>query len=159
MSTETIFSQEEAQELLSKDPDELNQLLALRVDAVQQDVSLSLQPTFEVQVSPFEAVDLPPWIQETIDVMISTALRQAHKVLCSDMREYADLRARLIGAMGLGGSAAVLALAAFLTGTLGMVAALATVVATIVVKKIGEPALQAGHTTLCTELEKLLPKK
>ncbi len=53
MSTETIFSQEEAQELLSKDPDELNQLLALRVDAVQQDVSLSLKPIFEVQVSPF----------------------------------------------------------------------------------------------------------
>jgi len=60
--------------------------------------------------------------------------------LCSDLSEFADLRTSLVGALGLGGSAAVIALAAFLTGTLGMAAALATIVATIIIKKIGGPS-------------------
>jgi uncharacterized protein (UPF0261 family) len=155
MSTQVVFKQQEAEELLAKDEKELTELLALRVNAVQQDVSLSLQPTFEVQVSPLE-VALPPWIKNTVDAMIVTALRQSYNVLCSDLPEFADLRTSLVGALGLGGSAAVIALAAFLTGTLGMAAALATVLATIVIKKIGGPSLKAGHQTLCAELEKSL---
>ena len=156
MSTQEVFVKEEAEELLAKDEEELTELLALRVNAVQQDVSLSLQPTFEVQESTLE-VALPPWIKNTVDAMIATALRQSHHVLCSDLPEFADLRANLAGALGLGGSAAVIALAAFLTGTLGIAAALATILATIVIKKIGGPSLKAGHQTLCAELEKLLP--
>jgi ABC-type dipeptide/oligopeptide/nickel transport system ATPase component len=157
MSSQEVFSQQEAETLLTMDEEELNRLLSMRVNAIQQDVSLSLHPTFEVQVSSFEAMTLPPWIQKTVDAMIVTALRQSHSVLCSDLPEFADLRVKLLGVLGLGGSAAVIALAAFLTGTLGMAAALATVLATIVIKKIGEPSLQAGHKTLCAELEILLP--
>lgn len=157
MSTKVIFSQQEAEELLTKDEEALTNLLALRVNAVQQDVSLSLQPTFEVQVSPQEAVTLPPWIQNTVDAMIATALRQSHNVLCSGLPEFASLRANLLEALGFGGSAAVIALAAFLTGTLGIAAALASILATIVIKKIGKPSLIAGHKTLCAELKKMLP--
>ena len=156
MITQEGFTKQEAEELLTKDEEELTELLALRVNAVQQDMSLSLQPTFEVQ-DPTLEVALPPWIKNTVDAMIVTALRQSHNVLCSGLTEYASLRANLVGALGLGGTAAVIALAAFLTSTLGIAAALATVLATIVIKKIGEPSIKAGHQTLCSELEKLLP--
>jgi hypothetical protein len=155
MSTQDLFSEQEVEALLTKDEEELTELLTLRVNAVQQDVSLSLQPTFEVQESTLE-VALPPWVKNTVDAMIVTALRQSHNVLCSGLPEFAGLRANLVGALGLGGTAAVITLAAFLTSTLGIAAALATVLATIVIKKIGEPSLKAGHRTLCSELEKLL---
>lgn len=157
MSTQEIFSQQEAEALLTKDEQELTQLLSMRINAVQQDVGLTLQPSFEVEELSFEALTLPPWIQKTVDVMIATALRQSHSVLCSDLPEFADLRDKLLGVLGVGGSTAVIALAAFLTGTLGIAAALATVLATIVIKKIGEPAIKAGHQTMCSELKKLLP--
>ena len=157
MSTQDVFTEEEASELLAKNEEELRRLLALRVNAVRQDPSLSLQPSIEVRESPFESIELPPWIQNIVDSMVSTALRQCHKVLCSTTAEFTELRANLVGALGIGGTAAVIGLAAFLTGTLGMVAALATVVATIVIKKIGAPTLNAGHQTLCDELEKMLP--
>ncbi len=157
MNTQNVFSVQEAEELLSMDEVELNSLLELRINALHTDASLSLQPTFEVPDVGLE-VALPPWIQNTVDAMIATALRQAHNVLCSEQPEFTDLRKSLIDALGLGGSAAVIAMAAFLTGTLGLAAAIATVLATIVIKKIGGPALQAGHRTLCKELEKMLPK-
>jgi ABC-type dipeptide/oligopeptide/nickel transport system ATPase component len=157
MSTRDVFTQQEASELLTKNEDELRHILELRVNAVQQDPSLSLQPSIEVRETPFESIELPPWIQNVVDSMIATALRQAHKVLCSTAEEFKELRANLIGALGVGGSAAVIAMAAFLTGTLGMAAALGTVIATIVIKKIGEPALRSGKEALCTELKKMLP--
>jgi ABC-type dipeptide/oligopeptide/nickel transport system ATPase component len=157
MSTQDVFTPQEAETLLALDEEALTELLGLRVNAIQQDVSLSLQPTFKLQGSTLEAFTMPPWIKKTVDAMIITALRQSHKVLCSDLPEFKDLRANLVGALGLGGSAAVIALAAFLTGTLGIAAALATVLATIVIKKIGGPMLKAGHQTLCAELAKLLP--
>jgi hypothetical protein len=156
MSTQAVFSKNEAEELLGMDEEKLTELLALRVDAVHQDVSLILQPTFEVEDSKYE-VELPPWIKKTVDTMIATALRQSHNVLCSDQKEYTELRDNLAGALGLGGSTAVIALAAFLTGTLGIAAALATILATIVIKKIMGPSFIAGKQTLCAELEKLLP--
>jgi len=71
MSTQEVFMKQEAEELLTKDEYELTELLALRVNAVQQDVSLSLQPTFDVQ-DPTLEVALPPWIQNTVDAMIAT---------------------------------------------------------------------------------------
>lgn len=149
----------EAEMLLTLNEDELTQLLALRVNAIQSDISLSLQPTIEVEYSPFEAVRLPAWIQKTVDAMVKSALEHSHKVLCSDDADYVDIRSKLTAALGLGGTAAVLAFATFLTSTLGVAAALATVLATIVIKMIGEPALKAGHQTLCAELKTMLQEK
>jgi ABC-type dipeptide/oligopeptide/nickel transport system ATPase component len=149
----------EAERLLDLSEDELNQLLEMRVNAIQQDVSLSLQPSFEVEISPFEAVRLPAWVQKTVDAMIKTALEQTHHVVCSSDPDYLPLRTQLVSALGLGGTAAVLAFAAFLTTTLGVAAALATVIATIIIKKIGEPALKTGHQTLCAEFEAALQAK
>jgi len=39
---------------------------------------------------------------------------------------------------------------------LGIAAAVATVIATIVIKRIGEPAIKAGHRRMCEELKKSL---
>ena len=160
MSNQNVLMDEalqvEANSLLEMPEDNLNQLLGMRVQAINEDLSLSLQPTFDVERSPFESITLPPWIQKTVDSMIITALRQSHNVLCSNEKEFEDIRNKLVAALGLGGSTAVIALAAFLTGTLGLAAALATVLATIVIKKIGQPALIAGHKTMCAELGNML---
>ena len=134
MSTQEVFAEQEADELLMKDEVELTDLLALKVKAIQEDMSLSLKSTFEVQDFTLEVV-LPPWIKDGYS-MIATALRQSHNVLCSDLPEFSQFRGSLIGALGIGGSTAVIAIASFLTGTLGIAAALATVVATIVIKRL-----------------------
>ncbi|MAT42169.1 MAG: hypothetical protein CL609_07490 [Anaerolineaceae bacterium] len=145
--------------MLAMDEDELSQLLGLRINAIQSDIGLSLQPSIEVELSPFEAVRLPTWVQKTVDAMIKTALEQSRNVLCSEEPDFDNIRNQLIAAMGLGGTALVLAFAAFLTSTLGIAAALATVLATIVIKKIGEPTIKAGHHTMCVELNKILEAK
>lgn len=159
MSTQESFTQEiletDAQTLLTLSEDELNQLLGMRVHAIQMDMNHSLQPSFEVTRSPLEA-SLPRWIQRTVDAMIKTALVQSHNVLCSNDPDYAGIRNQLLTTLGLGGTAAVIAFAGFLTSTLGIAVALATVLATIVIKKIGEPTLIAGHQTMCIELKNLL---
>jgi hypothetical protein len=146
---------DEARELLGMDESELVQLLAQRLNAIQKNVDLSLQPTFQVEPSPLEKITLPPWLQKTVDVMVQTALRQTYNVICSSEAAYSDLRKQLLGALGVGGTVAVLAFSSFLISTLGLAAALATVVATIVIKKIGEPAIKAGHQTMCEELKKI----
>jgi ABC-type dipeptide/oligopeptide/nickel transport system ATPase component len=151
-STQEILASE-AEMLLELSEGELNQLLEMRVSAIQQDISLSFQPSIEVAASPFEAVRMPAWVQKTVDAMIKTALEQTHNVICSDDPDYLPLRTQLVSTLGLGGTAAVLTFAGFLTTTLGVAAALATVVATIIIKKIGEPALKAGHQTMCVEMK------
>jgi hypothetical protein len=160
MKAQNIFLNEsrnvEARELLGMDEQELTQLLVQRLNAIQKNVELSLQPTFEVAPSSLEKITLPPWIQKTVDVMVQTSLLQTYSVICSSETTYSDLRKQLLGALGVGGTAAVLALSSFLIGTVGLAAALATVVATIVIKKIGEPAIKAGHQTMCKELKKIL---
>jgi hypothetical protein len=160
MNAQNVFLSEsrtvEARELLEMDEQELMELLVQRLGAIQKNVELSLQPTFEVASSSLEKISLPPWIEKTVDVMVQTSLRQTYSVVCSSEAAYSDLRKQLLGALGVGGAAAVLAFSAFLISTLGLAAALATVVATIVIKKIGEPAIKAGHQTMCEELKKIL---
>ena len=157
-TTQTIL-ESEAEMLLSLSEADLNEMLAMRVNAIQSDLSLALQPAIAVEKSPFEAVRIPDWIRKTVATMIQTALEQSHNVICSDDPDYLPLRTQLVSALGLGGTAAVLAFAGFLTTTLGFAAALATVVATIIIKKIGEPTLQAGHQAMCTELKTMLQEK
>lgn len=147
---------DEARELLGMNEQELVQLLAQRVDAIQKNVDLSLRPSFDVDTLTLEKRSLPPWIEKTVDAMVKTGLRQTHSVVCSSEAAYSILRTQLLGALGVGGTAAVLALSSFLISTLGFATALATVVATIVIKKIGEPAIKAGHKTMCDELKKKL---
>ena len=154
--TQSEAAQAEAQSLLDMQENELEYLLTMRLNAIQEDPSLSLQPTFEVEASTLESFTMPPWIKSTVDSMIDSALRQGHRVLCSTDEEFSSLRAQLVAALGLGGTAAVLAFTSFLITTLGFAAALASIVATIVIKKIGEPTIQAGHKTMCAELTKML---
>jgi hypothetical protein len=159
MDRDVFLSQsrnEEAQELLELDEPELMRLLVQRLDAIHKNIELSLQPSFEVEASPLEKITLQPWIQKTVEVMVQTALRQTYNVVCSSEAAYADIRKQLLGGLGVGGTAAVLTFSSFLISTLGFAAALATVVATIVIKKIGEPAIRAGHQTMCEELKKTL---
>jgi len=157
-STKALL-QAEAEALLTLSEDELNQLLGLRVQAIQSDISLSLQPSIEVETTPFEAIRIPHGVQKIVDAMVETALKQCHNVLCSEDPDYASLRTQLSAALGLGGTALVLAFATFLTSTLGIAAALATVLATIIIKKIGEPTLQAGHQAMCAGLLEILLEK
>jgi hypothetical protein len=155
-STMESAIQTEAAALLEMDEASLEQLLAARLTAIQQDPSLSLQPTFEVQE--FGLADLPPWIGGPIQDMVNTALRQMHRVLCSGEEEFRDLRNQLVGAiLGGGGLAAIVTFVAGMLTGIGLAAAVATIIATIVIKKVGQPAFDAGVERLCAELALLLP--
>ncbi len=156
MADQGYLSDATAEELLAMSEGELNTLLESRVAALSANPSLSL----EASVAPpgaLEAFEIPPWVEKTAKQMLNTAIRQLYNVVCSADADYAGLRAQLISALGVGGTAAVVALAGFLTSGVGLAAALASVIATILIKKIVQPALAAGLKTLCQELAAYLP--
>ena len=103
--------------------------------------------------SRLEAFDVPPWIEKTAKQMLNTAIHQTYKVACGTDADYKQLRDELITSLGISGTVAVIALAGFLTTTVGLAAALVSVIATILVKRILGPALTAGHKTMCEELK------
>ncbi len=159
MTTQGLLTQEAAEELFATPNEELDQLLQARMMAIQMDPSLILQPSFHTKpADDLESFGVPNWIKKTVDAMIKTATHQTHDVVCSDDPDFKDLRDRLVAALGLGGTAAVLALSGLLITTFGLAAALASVVATIIIKTILGPTFDKGHDVMCKELEKSLPK-
>lgn len=154
---ESFLTQEAAEELLAMTDEELDRLLGARVLALHSDPSLSLEASFELKPTALESLMVPPWLRKTAEQMVNTAIHQTYNVACSKDPDYGKLRDELLASLGVGGTAAVIALAGFLTSTVGLAAALASVIATIIVKKILGPALAAGHETMCKELKDYLP--
>lgn len=158
MSDKSFLTDEAAADLLGMPDDQLDRLLEARVQALHGDPSLSLESAFEPETGALESFEMPPWIEKTAKQMLNTAIHQTYKVACGTDDDYKQLRDELIAALGISGTTAVIALAGFLTTTVGLAAALASVVATILVKRILGPALTAGHKTMCEELKAYLPE-
>lgn len=158
MSTQEIITEDTAEELLKMKEDDLQILLEGRIIALHEDPSLSLRPSFGLETNDLEAIKAPRWLQRTVEEMINTALRQTYNVVCSNDPDFKQLRDQLLAALGLGGTAAVIAFTTFLTSTVGLAVAIASVIATIIIKKIGLKTIEAGHKVMCEELGKLVPE-
>jgi hypothetical protein len=151
MTDKSFLSDEAAADLLGMPDDQLDQLLEARVLALHSDPSLSLESAFEPETGALESFDVPPWIGKTVQQMLNTAIHQTYSVACGTDADYKN------AALGISGTTAVIALAGFLTTTVGLAAALASVIATILIKRILGPALATGHKTMCKELKAYLP--
>ena len=63
--------------------EQLDHLLDATVMALQKDPSLSLQPSFEPEPTPLEALTVPTWLQKTVEETVNTAIRQTYHVVYS----------------------------------------------------------------------------
>ena len=158
MTDRSFLTDEEASELLGMPDHQLDRLLEARIQALHEDPSLSLESAFAPEAAALEAFEMPPWIEKTAKQMLNTAIHQIYNVACGTDDDYKQLRDELITSLGISGTTAVIALTGFLTTTVGLAAALASVIATILIKRILGPALSAGHKTLCKELKAYLPE-
>lgn len=158
MAVGSFLTEEAAARLLATPEEELDRLLEARVLALQADPSLSLEASFDVEETALEALTAPPWLRKTAKQILNTAIKQVYLVVCGTDPDYKKLRDELIAGLGISGTAAVIALSGFLVSTVGLAAALASVIATILVKRILGPALGAGYETACRELKEYLPE-
>lgn len=157
MSIQAILTQEAAAELLEMNEDDLHQLLGERMMALRMDPALSLEPSFDLEKRGLGPIELPPGVKRIIQKMVNTAIQQTYNVVCSEDPDYKKDRDDLLGALGLGGTALALGFSAFLVANFGLAIGVASVLATIVIKKIGLRTIAAGHKATCEELGKILP--
>jgi hypothetical protein len=153
MTSGSILPEEQARALLALDEGALRQQLGLQLSAMYTDPSRSLQPAPHAQaLAAMAPITLPPWVPAAVDAMVNRAAEELEKVLCGTDPTYVDLRNKLISATGLGEVALVGAVTVFLAGPLGITLAVAGILATIIVKTVGEPAINAGIEEICKAL-------
>ena len=153
MTSKSILPEEQARALLALDDAALRQQLGLQLSAMYTDPARSLQPAPHPQaMAAMAPITLPPWVPAAVEALVNRAAEEFEKVLCSADPNYVDLRNKLINATGLGEVALVEAVTVFLAGPLGITLAVAGILATIVVKTVGEPAINAGIEEICKAL-------
>ena len=153
MTSKSILPEEQARALLALDDAALRQQLGLQLSAMYTDPARSLQPAPHPQaMAAMAPITLPPWVPAAVEALVNRAAEELEKVLCSADPNYVDLRNKLINATGLGEMALVEAVTVFLAGPLGITLAVAGILATIVVKTVGEPAINAGIEETCKAL-------
>ncbi len=153
MPSATILPEEQARELLAMDEAALRRQLGAQLSAMYDEPQRSLQPAPRGQA--LAALTLPappPWVSSAVEALVSRATQELERVLCSQDPTYVDLRNKLLTASGLGELALVEAVTAFLVGPLGISMAVAGILAAIVVKTVGEPAIKAGVEAICKAL-------
>ncbi len=153
MPAGSILPEEQAQALLALDEATLRQQLGRQLSAMYADPSRSLQPIPEARaLAALAPITLPAWVPAAVEAMVNRAVEELKHVLCSADPKYADLRSKLINAAGFGQVALVEGVTAFLAGPLGLTLAVAGILATIIVKTVGEPAIIAGIEEVCRAL-------
>jgi hypothetical protein len=153
MASTTILPEEQARELLDLDEAVLRQQLGMQLSAIYNDPQRSLQPAPSARaMAALTLPTLPPWASAAVEALVNRAKGELEKVLCSQDPTYADLRNKLITATGLGELALVEAVTAFLAGPLGISMAIAGILAAIIVKTVGEPAINSGIESICQSL-------
>ena len=118
--------------LIDRDEETLYQELGARVRAMS--VNPALGGAFDPGLPAIETLGPIDEIRSFGRRVFKHASKEAYGVACGDDPEYADERGKLKAAFALGKDAAAAALAVFLVGTLGLAAAVAAVVATLLIK-------------------------
>ena len=155
MNVQNQLSRPAAEELLSRDTDQLYELLGLRLKATEED--LNKQGNLEPEIEYPEHLGLMEDLQKIGRRVFNKIHTQAYTLVCGTSQEDEADRNKIIAAFGIGAEATVIALTSVLISTFGLAAAIAGVVAALIVRRFGEPALNEGHAAMCEIWREYLP--
>lgn len=155
MATQSKLSKTAAKKLLASEPDQLYEMLGVRIKASQRD--LSLQGEYDPSVVYSKHMGPMEDLQRIGRRMFNKLQIQAYKLVCgADPEDEAD-RNKIIDALGVSGEAAVVVLSSVLVGTFGLAAAFAGVVAALIIRRFAMPTLKEGHAAMCEVWKEHLP--
>ena len=147
MEAQIELSKTAAKDLLKKDEDQLYELLGLRQLKIEED--LTVQGDFELSVTYAEHMGPMENIQKIGRRVFNKLNFQAYGLVCGTDPDDEEDRNKIVGAIGFGTEAAVIALSGILVSSFGIAAAIAGVIAAIIIKRFAEPALNEGIAAIC----------
>jgi len=133
------LSEQEIKDLLESDEEQLLNQLGLRAAAASRDFQKSAELHPKITAEEVVAMDLKGDLKSLGRRLVRRWNRSAYDVVCGDDPDDTQAREGVKNALGLGDAAAIGALTAALIG-IGMMPALAPVLAAILVKKFFNPA-------------------
>lgn len=152
MSDLTKEAESAVQKLLKADENQLYEQLGIRAKAIAEDLTKS--SSFEPQVTYDEAqMGLKEDVLEFGQRLFRRWNAEAYKLICGSDPEDEKDREGLVTAFGINDEAVAAGLAALLVTHLGLIPAVAAVVAALVVKRFFRPA----HAEFCQVWKKSLP--
>jgi hypothetical protein len=157
MDIRNEFSEAQAQELLSRDTDQLYELLGMRIKAVEED--LEKQGTFVPQVEYSAHMGPAEDLSKIGRRMLNKVHVQTYGLVCGTDPEDDEDRKKILDALGISVDAAVVVLAGVLVSTFGLAAAFAGVLAALIIKRFAVPALGEGHAGICELWAEYLPSQ
>jgi hypothetical protein len=145
-----------ADELLDKSPDQLYEILGMRAKAVEEDVGQ--QGTFEPEVAYSDHMGAMEDLQKLGRRIFAKVHLQAYGLICGSDSDDEDDRRKVIGALGIGWSAAVVTLSGVLVSSFGIGAAIAGVIAALVINRFAKPVAEEGYKGMCELWKEYLPE-
>lgn len=134
-----IVPEQEVQRLLQSDEGQLLELLGMRAAVVTRDLPRSAEIQPNVAAADVKTMGIKDDMKELGGRILKRWNRAAWELVCGDDPDDAKTRGDFKAALGVGEAAAIGALTAGLI-SIGLMAALAPVVAAILVKKFFNPA-------------------
>ena len=135
----TKITDQQINELLQSDEDQLLEQLGMRSAVVSRDVARSADFQLSVKAADIAAMGIKDDMKVLGGKILRRWNRSAYELACGTDPDDSKSREDLQKALGIGEGAAIAVLTAGLIGV-GLMAALAPLVATIIVKKFFNPA-------------------
>jgi len=135
----TKITDQQISELLQSDEDQLLEQLGMRSAVVSRDVTRSADFQLSVKAADIAAMGIKDDMKVLGGKIVRRWNRSAYELACGTDPDDSRSREDLQRALGIGEGAAIAALTAGLIG-IGLMAALAPLIATIIVKKFFNPA-------------------
>jgi len=135
----TKITDQQISELLQSDEDQLLEQLGMRSAVVSRDVTRSADFQLSVKAADIAAMGIKDDMKVVGGKIVRRWNRSAYELACGTDPDDSRSREDLQKALGIGEGAAIAALTAGLIG-IGLMAALAPLIATIIVKKFFNPA-------------------
>jgi hypothetical protein len=135
----TKITDQQISELLQSDVDQLLEQLGMRSAVVSRDVTRSADFQLSVKAADIAAMGIKDDMKVLGGKIVRRWNRSAYELACGTDPDDSRSREDLQKALGIGEGAAIAALTAGLIG-IGLMAALAPLIATIIVKKFFNPA-------------------
>ena len=135
----TKITDQQISELLQSDEDQLLEQLGMRSAVVSRDVTRSADFQLSVKAADIAAMGIKDDMKVLGGKIVRRWNRSAYELACGTDPDDSKSREDLQKALGIGEGAAIAVLTAGLIGV-GLMAALAPLIATIIVKKFFNPA-------------------
>ena len=152
----TLKEKMPAGDLLSKNTDQLYELLGLRIKAVEEDPEISGQIELKVEYSDHMG---PMDDLKKIGLrMFNKVHTQVYELFCGSNPDDEEDRDKILAALKISWEATLTAITGILITTFGLGAAFAGVLATLIIKRFAQPAVKEGHKGLCEYWKEYLPQ-